>query len=199
MNVILWDTRKLDVSKDFAGGFGVGQYPPGGGFRDRLIRWFYTRDRRPVALLWAHLAAIFPRLGHRVEYVEDRLPPPADLYVFYPSLITLDLERRVIAGCWPRGPAARVLVVGTAASVLPEAFAGLGVTVVKGEAEQLLWKLDEVLAERPGAMRAVGHCRRPRPAAAARLVAVLRRGGSASATTSGGFPRRWCRPAAAAR
>ena len=39
-----------------------------------------------------------------------------------------------------------MLVVGTSASVLPETFADLNVTVVKGEAEQLLWKLDEVLA-----------------------------------------------------
>ena len=110
MNVILWDTRKLDVSKDFAGGFGVGQYPPGGDFRDRLIRWFYTRDRRPVALLWAHLAAIFHRLGHQVRYIEDRQPPPADLYVFCPSLITLDLESagdRRACGRAARGPRAR--------------------------------------------------------------------------------------------
>ena len=36
-----------------------------------------------------------------------------------------------------------------------EAFAGLDVTVVKGEAEQLLWKLDDVLA-RPGATVQLG-------------------------------------------
>jgi radical SAM superfamily enzyme YgiQ (UPF0313 family) len=150
MDVILWDTRKLDVSKDFAGGFGVGQYPAGGDLRDRLIRWFYTRDRRPVALLWAHLAAIFRRLGHQVQYVQDRQPPPADLYVFCPSLITLDLERRTIAELVAARPGARVLVAGTTASVLPEAFAGLGATVVRGEAERLLWELDAVLAERSG-------------------------------------------------
>jgi radical SAM superfamily enzyme YgiQ (UPF0313 family) len=32
------------------------------------------------------------------------------------------------------------------ASILPEAFDGLGATVVRGEAEQLLWKLDDVLS-----------------------------------------------------
>ncbi|MGD0898248.1 MAG: hypothetical protein ABR915_10465, partial [Thermoguttaceae bacterium] len=145
MHVILWDTRTLDVSKDFAGGFGVGQYPVGGDFRDRVIRWFYTRDRRPAALLWAHLTAIFRRLGHRVEYVLDREPPQADLYVFFPSLITLAVERQVMARLLAQRPGARVLVVGTAASVLPEAFAGLGVTVVRGEAERLLWDLRAVL------------------------------------------------------
>ncbi|MHC4181615.1 MAG: hypothetical protein ACYSWU_29330, partial [Planctomycetota bacterium] len=67
MQVVLWDTRKLDASKDFAGGFGVGQYPGRGGLRGKIIRHFYTRDRRPVALLFAHLAAIFGRLGHRVR------------------------------------------------------------------------------------------------------------------------------------
>jgi hypothetical protein len=51
MQVVLWDTRKLDASKDFAGGFGVGQYPGGGGVRGKIIRHFYKRDRRPAALL----------------------------------------------------------------------------------------------------------------------------------------------------
>jgi anaerobic magnesium-protoporphyrin IX monomethyl ester cyclase len=155
MHIVLWDTRKLDVSKDFAGGFGVGEYSGGSGFRARLIRHFYRRDRRPVALLFAHLAAAFADLGHRVEYAEDRIPPGADLYVFCPALITLSLERDVIVRLLQRDPSARVLVVGTTASVMPEAFDGLGVTVVKGEAEQLRWRLDEVLA-RPGAAVQLG-------------------------------------------
>ena len=147
MHVIFWDTRKLGVSKDFAAGFGVGRYPPGGGFRGAVIRRFYTRDRRPVALLFAHLAAALQSLGHRVEYCEDRLPrSQADLYLFCPSLITLHLERQAVARLLERHPTARVVVVGPVASVMPEAFAGLGVTLVQGEAEQLLWRLDEVLA-----------------------------------------------------
>ena len=147
MNILLWDTRQLDVSKDFAGGFGVGMYRGQGGPRDALVRWFYRRDRRPVALLFAHLAAIFARLGHRVQYVVDRPPRGADLYVFNPSLITLDLERQVIARLLVEEPQARVLVVGTAASILPQEFERPGVTVVQGEAEQLLWHLDEALAQ----------------------------------------------------
>jgi len=155
MHVVLWDTKKLDASKDFAGGFGVGMHPGGAQFRDKIIRRFYTRDRRPVALLYAHLAAIFGRLGHRVEYAQDRMPRGANLYVFCPSLITLDLERRVMARLLKRDPAARVLVVGLVASVMPEQFNGLDVTVVKGEAEQLLWRLDEVL-DRPSASVQLG-------------------------------------------
>ena len=155
MHVILWDTRKLGVSKDFAGGFGVGQYPGLGGIRGKIIRRFYTRDHRPVALLFAHLAAIFQQLGHRVSYVEDRIEPDADLYVFCPSLITLHLEQSAIRQVLDRNSSARVFVVGILASVMPEAFDGLGVTVVKGEAEQLLWRLDEVL-ERPGATVQLG-------------------------------------------
>lgn len=155
MQVVLWDTRKLDVSKDFAGGFGVGQYPGHGGLRGRMIRGFYTRDRRPVALNFAYLAAIFRQLGHEVRYVEDRVPGTADLYVFCPSLITLALERKIMAGLLAENPTARILVTGLAASVMPEAFDGLGVTVVKGEPEQLLWKLDEVLG-RPSAVVQLG-------------------------------------------
>ena len=155
MQVVLWDTRKSDISKDFAGGFGVGQYPVRTGLRNGIIRHFYKRDRRPVALLFAHLAAVLRRLGHRVDYVEDRIVPAADLYVFCPSLITLQLERRAIAAVSARNPKARVLVVGLVASVMPEVFDGLEVTVVKGEAEQLLWRLDEVLAQ-PGGVVQLG-------------------------------------------
>ena len=96
MHVVLWDTRKLDVSKDFAGGFGVGQYPGHGGWRGWIIRRFFTRDRRPVTLLFAYLAAIFRCLGHTVQYAQDQLPHGAELYVFCPSLITLPLERQAI-------------------------------------------------------------------------------------------------------
>jgi anaerobic magnesium-protoporphyrin IX monomethyl ester cyclase len=149
MHIVLWDTRKRDVSKDFAGGFGVGMYP-GGGLRGWIIRRFFTRDRRPVALLFAHLAAIFRRLGHTVEYAEDRMPKGADLYVFCPSLLTLSLERKAIVQCRLKNPGARVFVAGLTASLMPEAFSDLDVTIIRGEAEQLYWKLDEVL-DRPGA------------------------------------------------
>ena len=94
MRIVLWDTRKQHVSKDFAGGMGIGQYPDRGGLRDKLIRYFYRRDRRPVALLFAHLAAIFRQLGHTVRYTEDAIVADADLYVFNPSLLTLDIEAR---------------------------------------------------------------------------------------------------------
>ncbi|MBN2293460.1 MAG: B12-binding domain-containing radical SAM protein [Pirellulales bacterium] len=155
MQIVLWDTRKMGVSKDFAGGMGVGRYPVRSGIRDRLIRHFYDRDRRPVALLYAHLAAIFRQLGHEVRYFEDAIPGDADVYVFNPSLITLQIELEAIAQARHKNPSATVLVVGLVASVMPEAFEELGVTVVKGEAEQLLWTLDEVL-DRPGVVVNLG-------------------------------------------
>ncbi len=155
MRIVLWDTRKLGVSKDFAGGMGVGRYRGEGGPRDRLIRLFYSRDRRPVALLYAHLAAVFRQLGHEVQYVEDDIPAAADVYVFNPSLITLKIEQEAVAAARKKNPQAAVLVVGLVASVMPEAFDSPGVTVVKGEAEQLLWTLDEVLA-RPGTVANLG-------------------------------------------
>lgn len=144
MSVVLWDTRKRDVSKDFAGGFGVGQYH-GSGWRGRVVRRFYKRDRRPVAMTFAYLAAIFRKLGHRVEYSEDTVPPGRDVYVFSPSLITLDLERDAIRKAREVSPAARILVVGLVAHSLPEAFDDLDCTVVDGEPEALLHQLDEVL------------------------------------------------------
>ena len=146
MRIVLWDTRRLDVAKDFAGGFGVGHYPGRGGLGGWVIRRAFKRDRRPVALAFAYLAAIFRHLGHRVEYSEDRVPPGADVYLFHPSLITLGLERRAIERALAQSPRPAVLVTGILAHALPEAFAGLNVTLVRGEVEQLLWKFDEVLS-----------------------------------------------------
>ncbi len=146
MRVILWDTRKLDVAKDFAGGFGVGQYPGRGGLPGLVVRHFYKRDYRPVALVYAYLAAIFRDLGHRVEYSLEHVPSGGDLYVFNPSLITLPLERQAMGQALAQSPGCRVFVVGALANSMPEAFDGLGVTLIKGEPEQLLWKLDEALA-----------------------------------------------------
>lgn len=144
MRVILWDTRRRDVSKDFAGGYGVGQYR-GIGLRGQVVRYFYKRDHRPIAMTFAYLAAIFRKLGHTVQYAEDQLPPGADLYVFNPSLITLDLERDAIRRAAAHRPRPKVLVVGLTAYSMPEAFADLDCTIVSGEAERLLDTLPEVL------------------------------------------------------
>jgi radical SAM superfamily enzyme YgiQ (UPF0313 family) len=49
-----------------------------------------------------------------------------------------------------QSPRPKVLVTGLTAHSLPEAFSDLPVIAVKGEAEQLLWKLDDVLAQPEG-------------------------------------------------
>jgi anaerobic magnesium-protoporphyrin IX monomethyl ester cyclase len=150
MKIVLWDTRQLDVSKDFAGGYGVGQYASGGGIRGSVVRWFYKRDRRPPAMTFAYLTSIFRQLGHTVEYTEDDVPADGDIYVFCPSLITLNIELAAIREVFRQQASARVLIVGILATTVPEAFADLSVTLVQGEPEQLLWKLDEVLNHKPG-------------------------------------------------
>jgi radical SAM superfamily enzyme YgiQ (UPF0313 family) len=147
MHIVLWDTRRGDVTKDFAGGFGVGQFPQRRGLAARLIRRAFTRDRRPVALAYAYLAAIFRELGHTVEYAEDHVPAGADAYVFHPALVTLPLERKAIRQAREASPGCRVFVVGLVAHALCEVFADSGVTVLRGECEQLFWKFDAVLAD----------------------------------------------------
>ncbi len=150
MKIVLWDTRQLDVSKDFAGGYGVGQYASGGGVRGRVVRWFYKRDHRPAALTFAYLAGIFRKLGHEVLFSEDRIAGDGDVYVFNPSLITLNLERDAIREVAQTQPSSKILIVGILATTLPAAFADLPVTLVQGEPEQLLFKLDEVLNHKSG-------------------------------------------------
>ena len=148
MHICLWDTRQRCISKDFAGGFGVGMFTGARSFRQRLVRWGYHRDCRPVALNFAYLAAIFRRLGHRVEYCVDRLPSDADVYVFNPALQTIDLEQAAIRQVLRQTPKSRVLVVGSVAHALPELFRADGLTVVRGEPEQLLGRFREVLDAR---------------------------------------------------
>ena len=82
---------------------------------------------------------------------------------------------------------------GPVAHTLGEAFAGPGVTVLRGECEQLLWKFDAVLADTrtrdrlwagwPISTRCrcpTGRCSGP--------------GSFAFRTTFRDFPRRWCKP-----
>ena len=144
LNVVLWDTRRNDAQKDFAGGMGVGMYPGLGGFRGRMIRRWYLRDFRPVAMNFAYMAAIFKKLGHCVRYVEDHTPA-ADVYVFNPSLLTLAIERQAMQHVAKSHPSAKILVIGQVAYALPEAFEGLPVTIIRGEPEKLLWRLDDAV------------------------------------------------------
>ncbi|MCC7476047.1 MAG: radical SAM protein [Pirellulales bacterium] len=145
MHICLWDTNQRGISKDFAGGYGVGMFNGTASLRQRIIRWGYQRDRRPVALNFAYLAAIFRRLGHTVEYCVDRLPSRADVFIFNPALQTIELELQGIKAALKQAPRPRVLVVGAVAHALPDSFALEGVTVLRGEPEQLLGKLQEVL------------------------------------------------------
>ena len=147
MRVTLWDTRRNAVQKDYAGGMGTGLYRGRGGLLDWLIGQGYRRDRRPVALNFAYLGGVFHQLGHQVQYVCDRLPPDSDLYVFNPALLSLGIEHKMMQKLLRARPDARIIVTGPVAYAMPEAFSDLQVKVVRGEAEMLLWKLDEVLAD----------------------------------------------------
>jgi radical SAM superfamily enzyme YgiQ (UPF0313 family) len=144
MKIVLWDTRRNDAQKDFAGGMGVGMFPGRGGLRGRLVRHWYRRDYRPVAMAFAYLGAIFKQLGHDVDYVEDELPT-ADVFVFHPSLLTLAIERETMEQINRTQPSAKIIVVGPIAFSMSAAFQGLNVTIAKGEPEQLLTKFDDVM------------------------------------------------------
>tara|TARA_Y100001978_G_C23696705_1_gene438019 strand:- start:271 stop:1650 length:1380 start_codon:yes stop_codon:yes gene_type:complete len=146
MRVVLWDTNHNSVQKDYAGGMGTGLYRGRRDVRDWLISQGYRRDRRPVALNFSYLAGVFRRLGHSVQYVCNRFPPDADLYVFNPALMSLGAEHQMMQKLLAARPQAQIFVTGPIAYALPEAFADLPVKVVRGEAEMLLWKLDEVLS-----------------------------------------------------
>ena len=145
MKVVLWDTRRNDVQKDFAGGMGVGMHPGTGGWRGKIVRHLYKQDYRPAAMNFAYLAAIMKKLGHDVSYSLDEVPQ-ADVFIFNPALQTVDTERQVMQSIHVDQPNAKILVVGQVAFAMAESFSELNVTVVKGEAEQLLFKWDDVLS-----------------------------------------------------
>ena len=140
---MLWDTRHGGAFKDFAGGFGVGQFR-GKGLRAKIIEHFYRRDFRAPPLAYGYLAAGLAKLGHSVDYcLEDT--PAADVYIFNPALMTLPHELSVIRDLNARAPQTQILVVGQVASTMPESFAGLDCRVLNGEPEQLITKFDEVM------------------------------------------------------
>ena len=149
MNVCLWDTRRNNVQKDFAGGMGVGMPEKSSNFRENFIRRMYLRDYRPTALNFAYLVAVLKQLGHTVVYSLDEVVP-ADVYIFNPALLTLDDEMATIRSIVDSNPQAKVLVVGQVAFAMSDAilseFEGSNVVVLKGEPEQLMYRWDEVLS-----------------------------------------------------
>ena len=149
MNVCLWDTRRNNVQKDFAGGMGVGMPEKSSNLRENFIRRMYLRDYRPTALNFAYLVAVLKQLGHTVSYSLDEVVP-ADVYIFNPALLTLDDEMATIRSIVDSNPQAKVLVVGQVAFAMSDSitagFEGSNVVVLKGEPEQLLYRWDEVLA-----------------------------------------------------
>ena len=143
MHIVLWDTRHGGAYKDFAGGFGVGQFH-GKGFREKLIERVYRNDFRAPPLAFGYLAAGLKAKGHSVEYALEETPT-ADLFVLNPALMTLPHELLAIAEIKRKHPGAQIVVTGQVASTMPESFEGLDCKVLKGEPEQLLEKLDTVL------------------------------------------------------
>lgn len=135
-HVALWDTRRNDVQKDFAGGMGVGMFPGGDGLRGSIIRAMYKRDYRPAALNFAYTGAVLKKMGHQVSYLQDDYIA-ADVYIFNPSLLTLEIERQAMTRVMCKYPDANILVTGAVAHALPHAFTEIGARVVKGEPEQL--------------------------------------------------------------
>src|SRR6266436_4297826 len=73
LRIVLWDTRHGGAFKDFAGGFGVGQFR-GQGLRAKIIEHFYRRDFRAPPLAYGYLAAGLSRLGHNVAYCLEETP-----------------------------------------------------------------------------------------------------------------------------
>jgi len=147
MKVCLWDTRVNDVQKDFAGGMGVGMPTGAGGARSRFIRHLYKRDVRPTALNFAYLVAVLKQLGLEVNYCVDEIVP-ADVFIFNPALLSLDLEMQTIEKISAQYPKSKILIVGQVAYAMADTIAQTqaeNVTVVKGEPEQLLFKWDEIL------------------------------------------------------
>lgn len=150
MKVCLWDTRRNDVQKDFAGGMGVGMPTGAGGKRSRFIRRMYKRDFRPTALNFAYLVAVLKQLGLEVDYCLDEIRP-ADVYIFNPALLTLDLEMKTIEKIASQNPQAKIFVVGQVAYAMADTIAetqAANITVIKGEPEQLLFKWDDVMASK---------------------------------------------------
>ncbi|MFN0053137.1 MAG: B12-binding domain-containing radical SAM protein [Planctomycetales bacterium] len=143
MHIVLWDTRHGGAFKDFAGGFGVGQFR-GEGLRNRFIEQFYRRDFRAPPLAYGYLAAGLKQLGHTVSYSLESTPP-ADVYIFNPALMTLPYELSVMQKLNAAAPHTRLLVCGQVASTLPESFQSANCQVLQGEPEQLLVKLSDVL------------------------------------------------------
>ena len=124
MDVVLWDTRRNFALKDQPG-WPTTTVANGGLFRSR------RPDRYPHSAKFATLNDLLKRCGHKVELVEDSLPP-ADAYFFNPCLATLAIERDLICHLYRARPQGSIFVFGALASWFPELLSDLPITILSG-------------------------------------------------------------------
>ena len=187
MRVVLWDTRKLDVAKDFAGGYGVGQFPGGGGIGGRIVRHFFKRDYRPDGADLCLPGGDLPQAGAPGRILA-RPRARGRRRVRLQSLA--DHACRSNGRRWPRRwPTTPAAGAGNRRRGLLDARSlrrtGRHDRPRRGRAAAVEARRR---AERHDAHRRRGQGRRPGPAAVSRLVAVCATRSSASATISRSFP-----------
>ncbi len=115
----------------------------GKGWRAKWIESHFRATSAARRWLW-YLPSQLRGQGHDVHYALDEVPD-ADVYVFNPALMTLPFERERMREIAVRSPQARLFVVGQVANTLADEFRGVRCTVVRGEAEQLGTRFDEIL------------------------------------------------------
>ena len=157
MRITLVDvqTRPTAINKTMAGGYGTSS--DYGGNRDGLLRVLQAMKRNGVRIPLidlAYLAAVLRGQGHDVSVVYGREAPPADLYLVYVSLVEFDGEMEFIERVRRENPEARVGLIGTFASCVPEELAGRGDFLIRGESEAFFLHNRVPLDQLSGTLRA---------------------------------------------
>lgn len=136
MKVVLLDVKKKYnsgwINRDLAGGFGSFT-DMGDSFFTLMIGLLKRRGIKLPLLSFAYLAAIFDKEGHHVEYKTDT-DFSADLVLVASSIVGSLEEIEAITEI-KRKSSARVGVIGTFCTVVPEPYLKVCDFVIKGEPE----------------------------------------------------------------
>jgi len=149
MKICLFDvqTRPTAINKTMAGGYGTSSRY--GDSPNILLKFLSLAKKKGVVvplLAFGYLARIFRDQGHEVFLEHGQDVRPADLYLFYGSLVEYREEINKAKEVRKQYPEAKIGFIGLFPTVKPEIFMETADFVIKGEAEYFFLEERDLLA-----------------------------------------------------
>lgn len=132
--------KKQFIYKDWAGGFGA-SFHIGDSIFAKFLEFAKRRSINLPLISFGYLAAIFRKNGHKVEYLENKIPD-SDLVIIHSSIV--DFKNEIaFAERIKKETDAKVGFIGPFSGLIPTLFKKYSDFIVMGEPEKISMKITD--------------------------------------------------------